>query len=376
MSTKDETLKNQTFYVTKPKLPDLNEFMKYMQQVWSAGQLTNNGQFHRDLEKKLADYLDVEHLVLYSSGTAALIAAIACSGIKGKVITTPYSFIATAHAIKICGLEPIFVDIDKETANIDIKQVQAAITKDVGAVLAVACYGNPSGYTELDHLCKTNGIPFISDSAHAFDVKINSKSIFNIPDISAVSFHATKVFSTIEGGAVICKSPEIADRLRLYRNFGIESEEDIVSIGNNGKLNELCSIYGLLQLDTISDQVIARNNICSYYEERLGKNLNIKLQIYPKNVHQNGSYYPILLSSIELRNFVYSSLKERGIYTRKYFFPLITDTHPYKNTLKNKFFPNATYWAEHVLCLPIYPHLKSEEQDYIIENLLEVIDQF
>jgi len=264
-------------YVTQPFLPPLEEFMPYLEEIWQEKWLTNNGSFHRQLESKLADYLGVEHLSLFANGTLALITALQALRITGEVITTPYTFVATAHSLLWNKNKPVFVDIDPETLNIDPDKVEAAITPQTSAILAVHVYGTPCDTEKLQQIADVYGLKLIYDAAHAFGVTHNDQSVLNYGDLSILSFHATKVFNTFEGGAIICNDEKTKKRIDYLKNFGFADEVTVMAAGINGKMNEFQAALGVLQLDYIDQCIAARREITTRYREALTELEGIRL---------------------------------------------------------------------------------------------------
>lgn len=358
-------------FVTQPSLPDLDRYHDYLKQIWDSKWLTNNGQFHQKLETKLADYLKVPHLSLFSNGTLALITALKALNLKGEVITTPYSFVATAHSLIWNQIDPVFVDIDPITCNIDPSKIEAAITERTTGILPVHVYGNPSANKQISDIADKYGLALVYDAAHAFAVKENGESILNYGDLSVLSFHATKVFSTVEGGAIVSHSKEMKHHIDNLKNFGFRGETVVEEPGINAKMNELQATYGLLQLEQIDDLIYRRKEIADLYTKEFKNIDGIKTLQYKDNITYNYSYYPIFIDQKKSgisRDDLYSKLKDEGINCRRYFYPLITDFKPYNMNLKHDI-SNAKSIANEVLCLPIYPDLDMEK---IVRIILEI----
>ena len=363
--------------VTSPLLPDLQEFNKYLQQIWESKWLTNNGSFHQQLEKALADYLGVEYLSLFTNGTLPLITALQALGLtKGEVITTPYSFVATSHSIWWNQLTPVFVDIEEETCGMDPSKIEAAITENTVAIMPVHCYGKPCKTEQIDAIAKKHGLKVIYDAAHAFGVNVNGQSILNAGDISTLSFHATKVYNTIEGGALICHSKEMKEKIDHLKNFGFRGEVTVEAPGINGKMDEMRSAYGLLNLKQVDAAIEARQKVANLYREALRNIRGIRFFDDMLGVRHNYSYFPIFIDEAKYgmsRDALYTKLKEQGIFGRRYFYPLITAFTPYRDypSAKQENLPVATKVAEQVLCLPMHHALSEDDVRRIIKCILE-----
>jgi len=363
-------------YVTQPYLPPLEEFFPYLEDIWNRKILTNGGPFHQKLEKALCDYLGVEHLALFSNGTIALIAAIQTLQLTGEVITTPYSFVATAHALLWNGIKPVFVDIDPDTLNLDPNKIEAAITPHTTAIMPVHCYGHPCEVDAIQKIADNYNLKVIYDAAHAFGVRRQDKSVLCFGDLSVLSFHATKVFNTFEGGAIVCRDAETKLRIDQLKNFGFVDETTVVASGINGKMSEINAAFGLLQLQHISEIIQRRREIAEIYREQLKDVVGIGCLPSARQAVHNNAYFPILVRPNYLlsRNQLYNKLKDQGIFARRYFFPLISDFPMYRalpSARKNNL-PVATNAANEVLCLPIYPALSKEDQWRIISSIKEV----
>jgi len=358
-------------YVTQPYLPELEDFIPYLEEIWKNKILTNGGPLHQKLEKELENYLDVPYVTLFNNGTSALITAIQALNLnKGQVITTPYSFVATAHSILWNNLEPVFVDIENDSPNIDVSKIEASITKDTVAILAVHCYGIPCDIEGIDVLSKKYNLKVIYDAAHAFGVNVKNKSILGFGDLSVVSFHATKVFNTFEGGAIICDTKEMKERLVQLKNFGIINEVNIDEVASNGKLSEIHAAMGLLQLKSFSDILFARKKIDDFYRNSiLGKINGIQCIDRSEVSQDNYSYFPVIVTSEYplTRDELYEKLKSSGFLARKYFYPLISDFNVYNKYRTST--PHASKLADSVLCLPFYPNLSLD----ICQQIIDVI---
>jgi len=348
--------------VTQPCLPPLEEFIPYLQQIWDNKWLTNNGPLHQQLERELADYLGVKYISLFSNGTLALISALQALNITGEVITTPFSFVATTHSLWWNKITPVFVDIEPEYLNLDPAKIEAAITPRTTAIIPVHVYGNPCRMDEIQAIADKHGLKVIYDAAHAFGVKKDGESILNQGDLSVLSFHATKVYSTIEGGAIICHSAEMKHHIDNLKNFGFRGELIVEEPGINAKLNEVQAAYGLLQLKYIDSFIAKRKEITELYFQLLTGIKGIRLLPCMEHITHAYSYFPILIDESEYgisRDALYDKLKENNIFARRYFYPLISDFEPYKelDSANTKNLPVATKAALQVLCLPIYVEL-------------------
>ena len=352
--------------VTQPLLPPLDEFTPYLEKIWNAKWLTNNGQFHQQLEKELAEFLGVKYISLFVNGTLALIIALQVLRITREVITTPYSFVATTHALWWNGIKPVFVDIEPEHCNLNPEKIEAAITPKTTAIVPVHVYGNPCNVERIQEIADTYGLKVIYDAAHAFGVEENGNSILNYGDLSVLSFHATKVFNTFEGGAIICHDEKIKKRVDYLKNFGFTDEITVVAPGINAKINEFQAALGLLQLKYIDKAIEQRKKIANYYRENLEDIKGIRFLEDIESVKHNYAYFPIFVDEKEYgmkRDELYEKLKEHNIYGRRYFYPLISQFSPYKglDSAKPENLPVAERIAEQVICLPIYPDLDLEK---------------
>lgn len=356
----------KTITVTQPSMPPLSEFVEYLEKIWESKWLTNNGQMHQDLEQALADYLGVKYISLFSNGTLALITSLQSLKITGEVITTPYSFVATTHSLWWNGIKPVFVDIDPVSYNIDPRRIEAAITPKTTAIMPVHVYGNPCELEKIQDIADTYGLKVIYDAAHAFGVRRNGTSVLNAGDMSILSFHATKVFSTIEGGAIVCHDESTKRRIDYLKNFGFAGETKVVAPGINAKLNEVQAAYGLMQLKHIDDYIARRREIARLYRQELAGIHGLSFSEEIEGVEANDSYFAILIDAKAYgmeRDALYERLKEQGIHGRRYFYPLISDFSTYSGlssaTADN--LPVATAIAQKVICLPIYPDLSNDD---------------
>jgi dTDP-4-amino-4,6-dideoxygalactose transaminase len=367
-------------YVTQPFLPPLEEFTPYLQKIWESRILTNGGAFHQQLEHALCEYLGVEFLALVTNGTIGLVTALQALRIAGEVITTPYSFVATAHALLWNGIKPVFVDIDPISLNIDPKKIEAAITKETTAILAVHCYGRPCDVESVQTIARKYNLRVIYDAAHAFGVRNDRGSILNYGDLSVLSFHATKVFNTFEGGAIVCPDAATKRRVDNLKNFGFTDEVTVVEPGINGKMSEFNSALGLLQLKYVDQAISSRAHIDQTYREHLAGVRGIiclePVDEKASSYSSNYSYFPILVTSDYAlsRDGLYERLKNEGIFSRRYFYPLISDFPMYRElpSAQRCSLPIAASVSDRVLCLPIYPALQPDELKRVID-LIKII---
>lgn len=366
---------NNPIYVTQPVLPKLDDFIPYLEQIWKNKVLTNCGPLHQQLEKELSDYLGTPYISLFNNGTIALVTALQALNLSegGEVITTPYTFVATAHSIVWNKLTPVFVDIDSKTSNIDPQKVRQAITEKTVAIMPVHCYGIACDVKQLQEIADSYHLKLIYDAAHAFGVKYQGQSLLNYGDVSVISFHATKVFNTFEGGAIVCHSAEMKQRIDCLRNFGIVNETTIDDISLNGKLSEVHAALGLLQLKTIDQTLLARKQIDIHYRELLDEVEGILCIQRSITETDSYSYFPIVVSQPYplTRDQLFEKLKEQNVFTRKYFYPIMTELEIYKKFLTNT--PNAQTLSEKVLCLPMYPMLTAEQIQSIVNVIKSVV---
>lgn len=362
-------------FVTQPYLPPLEEFTPYLEKIWNNKILTNCGPFHQQLERALCEYLGVEYISLFSNGTLALITALQALRITGEVITTPYSFVATAHSLLWHGNKPVFVDVEPETLNLDPAKIESAITPQTTAIMPVHCYGNPCDTAAIQNIADTYNLRVIYDACHAFGVQDEGGSILRHGDLSCISFHATKVFNTFEGGAIVCKDAKTKQRIDFLKNFGFSDELTVVAPGINGKMSEINAAFGILQLEHVEKVINLREKVDSQYREGL-KNVNgIRCLPQTASHRKNYSYFPILVEKDYPlnRDTLYNKLKEKGINGRRYFYPLISDFSMYRG-LSSAVPSNlnvAKEAAEMVLCLPIYPNLNELDCEKVIETIRE-----
>ena len=363
----------EKIYVTQPYLPPLEEFIPYLEQIWANKVLTNGGPFHQQLEQALCRYLGVPHISLFSNGTLALITALQALRIQGEVITTPYSFVATAHALLWQNCTPVFVDIEPHTLNLDPAKIEAAITPQTTAILPVHCYGNPCDTAAIQKIADNYNLRVIYDAAHAFGVQDAGGSILRRGDLSVLSFHATKVFNTFEGGAIICPDAKTKLRIDQLKNFGFVDETTVVAPGINGKMSEINAAFGMLQLQHVDEALAKRQSIDAAYRNALQGVPGIRcLQSAGEQV-ANYSYFPILVEADYplSRDALYQKLKDNNIFARRYFYPLITDFPMYRGMPSScrENLPVSTAVAQKVLCLPIYPNLADSDLVRIISIL-------
>ena len=358
-------------YVTRPDLPPLEDFLPYLEEIWKNKILTNGGPFHQQLEKELCDYLEVEHISLFTNATIGLVTALQALRITGEVITTPYSFVATAHSLLWNGIKPVFVDIDAKTLNLDPSKIEAAITPQTTAIMPVHCYGQPCDVDAIQKIADNYNLKVIYDAAHAFGVKCHCGSVLNHGDLSVLSFHATKVFNTFEGGAIISPDAKTKQRIDHLKNFGFVDEVTVVAPGINGKMSEFNAAFGLLQLKHIDAAIQRRKDIDTAYRELLVDIPGIKCLSDSSSKSQNYSYFPILVSDNYYinRDALYQKLKDHNIFARRYFYPLISNFPMYRGLPSSQEInlPIATKAANQVLCLPIYPELNHRDQLRIID---------
>ncbi len=362
-------------YVTRPYLPPLEELLPSLENIWKTRVLTNIGPYHQLLEKKLAKQLKVPYICLFNNATTALLVALKALKITGDVITTPFSFIATSNVLLWNNINPIFVDIELGSLNIDAKLINEKITKRTSAIMPVHCYGNPCDVMAIEEIANRYNLKVIHDASHAFGVEAVGKGVMSFGDISVISFHATKIFNTFEGGAIAVNSLELKNKIDLLKNFGIENESSINGEGINGKLNEFSSVLGLTQLNHISELIDQRKSISKRYIKELSNIKGIRFQEIKDSIKYNYSYFPIIIENeYKLnRNELYDLFQKNKIFLRKYFYPLISNTPKYRHMQSSRLdqLPIANRIAEQVLCLPIYPELSLTDQNRVINILKE-----
>lgn len=363
-------MNDEPIYVTRPNLPPLEEFMPYLQQIWDSRVVTNGGAFHQQLEQQLCEYLGVKHISLFTNGTIGLVTALQALRITGEVITTPYSFVATAHSLLWNGIKPVFVDVDPKTLNLDPAKIEAAITPSTTAILAVHVYGHPCDVEEIQRIADIYNLKVIYDAAHAFGVKHHSGSLLNHGDLSVLSFHATKVFNTFEGGAIVSPDAKTKQRIDHLKNFGFVSEVTVVAPGINGKMSEFNAALGLLQLKGMDEAIRQRRRIDARYRAGLADVPGIRFFREGDDELYNFAYFPILVQPgyALTRDALYDKLREHNIFARRYFYPLISEFPMYRGlpSAAQANLSVASKAASEVLCLPIYPDLTDEQVDMII----------
>jgi dTDP-4-amino-4,6-dideoxygalactose transaminase len=360
--------------VTQPYLPPLDEFLPYLEKIWDSKLVTNGGPFHAQLEQSLCDYLGVEHISLFSNGTLALITALQAMKITGEVITTPFSFVATTHALHWNGVRPVFADIDPVSMNLDPQKVEAAITPQTTAILPVHVYGNPCEVEAIERIADTYGLRVLYDAAHAFGVRKNGQSILRFGDMSVLSFHGTKIFNTFEGGAIVCQDAKTKRRIDNLKNFGFVDEVTVIGPGINGKMNEVQAAFGLLQLQHMDRITTARAQITERYRSAFQNINGLRLHEVPSHSTRNNSYFPVRVTREfpVTRDALYDELRAKNVWARRYFYPLISEFPTYRGlpSASRANLPIATEISQQVLCLPIYPALDTRTQDSIIEIVL------
>ena len=365
------TMSKDIITVTSPLLPNLDEFTESLKEIWESKWITNNGQFHQKLEAALAEYLKVPYVSLFTNGTLPLLTALQALRITGEVITTPYSFVATTHALWWNGIKPVFVDIDPSTGNIDPQKIEAAITPRTTAILPVHVYGKPCDTEAIQAIADKYGLKVIYDAAHAFGVEVNGESLLNAGDMSTLSFHATKVFNTIEGGAMVMHDEKTKQRIDYLKNFGFANEIEVVGPGINSKMDEIRSAYGLLNLKQVDAAIAARQKVAVAYREALRNVDGISFWDDMPGVRHNYSYFPIFVDAEKYgmtRDELYMKMKDQGVWGRRYFYPLISEFSTYRG-LESSYpenLPNAHMMADTVICLPMHHALTEEEIDKII----------
>ena len=357
--------------VTSPLLPPLEEFKPYLEDIWRRKWLTNNGYYHKELENALCEYLGVPYISLFTNGTLPLICALQALRITGEVITTPYSFVATTHALWWNGIKPVFVDIDRRTGNIDPEKIEAAITPKTTAIMPVHVYGQPCEMECIQEIANTYGLKVIYDAAHAFGVEKEGKSLLAAGDMSTLSFHATKVYNTVEGGALVCQDAQTKQRIDYLKNFGFANETTVVAPGINGKMDELRAAYGLLSLKHVDEAIARRKQVALRYREALRQARGITFFEDRPGVKHNYSYFPIFINEKEYgmsRDALYEKMKTAGVYGRRYFYPLISTFSTYRGleSARPSNLPNAHKMAEEVICLPMHHGLSEEDVDRVL----------
>ena len=363
-------MNEKPIYVTQPDLPPLDEFIPYLEEIWSNKILTNGGPFHQQLEDALCEYLGVKYISLFANGTLALVTALQALRVTGEVITTPYSFVATAHSLLWNGIKPVFVDIDPNTFNLDANKIEAAITPQTTAILPVHCYGYSCNVEQIEQIADNYGLKVIYDAAHAFGVEDKGGSILRYGDLSILSFHATKVFNTFEGGAIVCPDAKTKKRIDYLKNFGIADETTVIAPGINGKMNEIQAAMGLMQLKRVDMAISQRRAVDNLYRCSLQNVNGIDVPELSTTERHNYSYFPIFIGANYplTRDALYEKLKRHNIYSRRYFYPLISSFSMYRGLVssKNSNLPKSFDISNKVICLPIYPSLKDADVNKII----------
>ena len=365
---------NKLITVTSPLLPSLDDFHEELKKIWDSKWITNNGSYHKQLEAALAEYLGVPYVSLFTNGTLPLLTALQALRITGEVITTPYSFVATTHSIWWNGCKPVFVDIDPKTGNIDPDKIEAAITPKTTAIMPVHVYGKPCDTKRIQEIADTYGLKVIYDAAHAFGVKVNGESILNAGDMSTLSFHATKVYNTIEGGAMIMHDETTKKRIDYLKNFGFAGEVTVVGPGINSKMDEMRSAYGLLNLRQVDAAIEARHQVAIKYREALRPVEGISFFDDMPGVKHNYSYFPIFIDAEKYgmtRDELYFKMKDANVLGRRYFYPLISEFSTYRGleSARPENLPNAHQMANSVICLPMHHALSDND----IQRTIEVI---
>lgn len=363
---------DKPIYVTSPLLPSLEDFTFLLKEIWESKMLTNNGNFHQKLEEELAKYLKVPYLSLFTNGTLPLITALQAMRITGEVITTPFSFVATTHSLWWNGIKPVFVDIEPETCNLDPSKIEAAITPRTTAIMPVHVYGKPCKTKEIQEIANKYGLKVIYDAAHAFGVEINGESILNFGDMATLSFHATKVYNTLEGGALVVHDEQTKKRIDYLKNFGFASETEVVAPGINSKVDEVRAAYGLLNLKQVDHAINSRRKVAIRYRDELQGVKGITFFNDIPGVRHNYSYFPIFINAEEYgmtRDELYFKMKEHNVFGRRYFYPLISTFSTYRglDSANPDNLPIGTQMSNNVICLPMHHALSENEVEYILQ---------
>ncbi len=367
---------NKIITVTSPLLPNLEDFNEMLKQIWNSKWITNNGSFHKQLEKELATYLKVPYISLFTNGTLPLITALQALRITGEVITTPYSFVATTHSLWWNGCKPVFVDIDPATGNIDPDKIEAAITPQTQAIMPVHVYGKPCDTNRIQEIADKYGLKVIYDAAHAFGVEVNGESILNAGDMSTLSFHATKVYNSIEGGALVMQDERTKKRIDYLKNFGFAGEVEVVAPGINSKMDEVRAAYGLLNLKLVDEAIEARHQVAIQYREALRPVEGITFMDDMPGVKHNYSYFPIFVDAEKYgltRDELYFKMKAQKVLGRRYFYPLISEFTTYRGLRSSNpaNLPNAHKMADSVICLPMHHEITQEDIHRILECIIK-----
>lgn len=369
-------MENKQITVTSPLLPDLEEFHKLLKEIWDSKWITNNGSFHKQLEKELAAYLKVPYISLFTNGTLPLITALQALRITGEVITTPYSFVATTHSLWWNGIKPVFVDVDPSNCGLDPAKIEAAITPKTTAIMPVHCYGKPCDTKAIQDIADKYGLKVIYDAAHAFGVEVNGESILNAGDMSTLSFHATKVYNTIEGGAMVMHDEKTKQRIDYLKNFGFANETTVVAPGINSKMDEMRAAYGILNLRQVDAAIAARQNVANVYRDALRGVEGITFFDDMPGVRHNYSYFPIFIDAEKFgktRDQLYFEMREANVLGRRYFYPLISEFSTYRGlpSATRENLPEAYKLADTVLCLPMHHDLTEEDINRVLEIIVK-----
>ena len=362
--------------VTSPLLPDLDDFNLMLKDIWNSKWITNNGQYHKQLEKELAKYLDVPFVSLFTNGTLPLLTALQALRVTGEVITTPYSFVATTHCIWWSGCKPVFVDIDPATGNLDPDKIEAAITPKTTAIMPVHVYGKPCDTMRIQEIADKYGLKVIYDAAHAFGVKVNGESILNAGDMSTLSFHATKVYNTLEGGAMVMHDEVTKKRIDYLKNFGFAGETEVIAPGINSKVDEVRAAYGILNLRQVDNAIEARHQVAIKYREALRGVDGITFMNDMEGVQHNYSYFPIFIDADKYgitRDELYFKMKKQNVLGRRYFYPLISEFSTYRGlpSAAKENLPNAHKMADSVICLPMHHDLSDEDIQRVLNCVIK-----
>lgn len=360
-------MSEEKILVTRSSMPEFNEFVEEIESLWETRWLTNRGEKHRAFEEGLKSYLEVPEVSLFTNGHSALECIFEAMELEGEVITTPFTFASTVNAIVRKGLTPVFADVKEDDYTIDPESVERLITPRTCAIVPVHVYGNICDVEKIDEIAKRHGLKVVYDAAHAFGVRLNGYSVLNWGDASMLSFHATKVFNTIEGGAIVCKVPAWTESLELWKNFGIKDHERVLHVGGNAKMNEFCAAMGLCNLRHVDEEIEKRRLVAEKYFDLLTGVRGLKLSVPPRNVQSNYAYLPVMFTSEfgATRDQVFDALAEEGIFARKYFYPLVSDFECYRNEFDSNETPIAQRLASEVLTLPLYADLALEDVERI-----------
>ena len=369
-------MKEDTITVTSPLLPDLGELEELLEDIWRRKWITNNGHYHQELERALGEYLKVPYVSLFTNGTLPLITALQALRVTGEVITTPYSFVATTHALWWNGIKPVFVDVDPATGNMDPTKIEAAITPRTTAIMPVHVYGRPCDTSAIQEVADKYGLKVIYDAAHAFGVEVEGESVLKAGDMSTLSFHATKVYNTVEGGALIMRDERTKRRIDYLKNFGFAGETEVVAPGINSKMDEVRAAYGLLNLRQVDAAIEARRRVATRYREALRGVEGITFFDDVPGVRHNYSYFPVFVDAEKYgmtRDELYFKMRERDVLGRRYFYPLISAFSTYRGleSARPENLPNAHKLAEEVICLPMHHALTEEDVERVVETILD-----